>query len=85
MLNFAASPWLAPAMEDVMTVDMLAATFFWPEGTLLGAQHPENATDGAAPQTAFPDDDAPERDGFWAGVMRHLWRPAPAPSAAGPR
>lgn len=69
-----------------MTVDMLAATFFWPEGMLLGAQHPEAAADeSAAAAIEAPEDAAPGADGFWAAVMRNLWRPASASSTAAVR
>ena len=66
-----------------MTVDMLAATFFWPEGRLLGAQHPEDPAPGGADAARGPGAEAPpEDDGFWAAVMRNLWRPAADPSTA---
>ena len=66
-----------------MTVDMLAATFFWPEGTLLGAQglsahhgQPAEAAGDATP-TEEPSEVADAAaDGFWATVARNLWRPA---------
>lgn len=77
-----------------MTVDLLAATFFWPEGTLFGALHPhphelEAAAAGAAgPERAPEHREHPERpeaadaaaraEGFWAAMVRHLWRPSDA-------
>jgi hypothetical protein len=76
--------------EHAMTIDMLAATFFWPEGTLLGAQGlPPH--DGLPPQqglsqardpsrAATAADEAAVAEGFWATVARNLWRPAGAPS-----
>lgn len=67
-----------------MTVDMLAATFFWPEGTLLGSRHPDDTASAEDPVPVAPDE-APEDDGFWATVMRNLWRPAAESSTASPR
>ena len=68
-----------------MTVDMLAATFFWPEGTLLGSRQPD--PDGEAAPAAEPAaaaEAAEQPGGFWPAVMRHLRRPAPAARAAAP-
>ena len=70
-----------------MTVDMLAATFFWPEGTVLGAQGlpprrglaPDDA-DATASDGPFGADEAAVADGFWATMARNLWRPASGPS-----
>lgn len=74
----------AAETEDAMTVDMLAATFFWPEGALLGSHHPDAGGDAPAPSDR-PQDEAPEHEGFWAAVKRNLWRPAAEPSTASPR
>lgn len=64
-----------------MTVDMLAATFFWPEGTLLGVQALPPDADPETPRGDAVEgaDGAPE-DGFWATVARNLWRSGAAPS-----
>ena len=62
-----------------MTVDMLAATFFWPEGTLLGSRHP-HPDDAPAAETQAEEAEHPERpENFWSAVTRPLWRPAPRP------
>ncbi len=61
-----------------MTVDMLAATFFWPEGTLPGPRHPQPDEPAAEPGTEAAED-AERPEGFWSAVMRHLWRPASRP------
>ncbi len=60
-----------------MTVDMLAATFFWPEGTLLGSRHPQPDDAPAAEPETEAAAEAERPEGFWSAVMRHLWRPAP--------
>ncbi len=68
-----------------MTVDMLAATFFWPEGTLMGPQPPHDGGDGtdAPAERHDPTDEAVAAEPFWSAVMRHLWRP-PATRPAAP-
>lgn len=70
-----------------MTVDMLAATFFWPEGTVLGTQGlpphrglpPDDAATAASDDPSGADETA-VADGFWATVARNLWRPVNGPS-----
>ena len=47
-----------------MTVDMLAATFFWPEGTLLGSRSPDPDAEAAAaaePEAGADAAEQPER------------------------
>ncbi len=73
-----------------MTVDLLAATF-WPEGTLFGALHPhphelEPAPEGLDARPERPPvppeaaDAAARAEGFWAAMVRHLWRPSDTPA-----
>ena len=79
MLDVGAGPAPASASGDAMTVDMLAATFFWPEGTLLGSipPHPDGAEAAPVPSAGHEAADwAAEAEGFWPAVLRHLWRPS---------
>ena len=89
MLRGDAGPGPVSDTEHAMTVDMLAATFFWPEGTLLGAQglpahhaHPPGGVADAIPpgEPCEAEDAAIVADGFWATVARNLWRPSGASS-----
>ena len=65
-----------------MTVDMLAATFFWPEGTRLHVREdagPDSTgDDGAAAVSAA--DPLVEKPGetFWATVLRQVGWPLPS-------
>ena len=71
------------ASGDAMTVDLLAATFFWPEGALLGCRHPhpdEMEPSIAIPERADEADAAARAEGFWAAVVRHLWRTSDTPA-----
>jgi hypothetical protein len=58
-----------------MTVDLLAATFFWPEATMLGAQ-PSLVIDGEEPNGASEaecdDLDRAESASFWSILLRSL-------------
>ena len=64
-----------------MTVDMLAATFFWPEGTLLHVrddvlQDTDNEAMGSA---ALPADPwlEPHAETFWTTMLRQIGWPLP--------
>lgn len=68
-----------------MTVDLLAATFFWPEGTSLHL--PEDA-DVKNEELQSTDHDSnplmePPGETFWAAVLRQIGWPLPkaAPDA----
>ena len=66
-----------------MTVDMLAATFFWPEGTLLYVRE-DIAPDGESEDlrsTEHATDPLTEPQGetFWATVLRQIGWPLPKP------
>lgn len=63
-----------------MTVDMLAATFFWPEGALIGPppSHPDEP--GPLPATPTSPGEVEPAEGFWSAMMHHLWRGSPAPA-----
>lgn len=63
-----------------MTVDMLAATFFWPEGTLLHVrddvlQDTDNEAIGSAPLPADPW--LPHAETFWTTMLRQIGWPLP--------
>ncbi len=67
-----------------MTVDMLAATFFWPEGLLLGPEPslsdpPEETRSGQADV-----DHAAEAPGFWS-VLKRLFGAAVPSSETAPQ
>ena len=61
-----------------MTVDMLAATLFWPEGTSLhlGDDMDCGADDPSADQAVEPYPE-PQGETFWAGLLRQIGWPLP--------
>lgn len=58
-----------------MTVDMLTATFFWPEGERLGAGPDDAEPAERAAETREADRGSVADGGFWSAVMRRLRRP----------
>lgn len=66
-----------------MTVDMLTATFFRPEGERLGSD-PEGVepTERGVPEADLGSE---HQEGFWSSVMRHLRRTAPVATEVGSR
>ena len=66
-----------------MTVDMLAATFFWPEGTLLHVREDIAPYDGS--EESQPTERAcdpllePQGETFWGTVLRQIGWPLPKP------
>ena len=68
-----------------MTVDMLTATFFWPEAERLRSD-----LDGVErDETGAPDHEvdrgSEHQEGFWSSIRRHLRRPTPAVTEVGSR
>ena len=66
-----------------MTVDMLAATFFWPEGTLLHVRE-DIAHDGRSEELQSTDHTfdpliEPQGETFWATVLRQIGWPLQKP------
>ena len=67
-----------------MTIDLLAATLFWPEGTLL---HLRDDLSSEAEHDDPPPAETPdpllqsEGESFWTGVFRHIGWPLPAKPA----
>ena len=69
-----------------MTVDLLAATFFWPEGTSRHVREDPSSVTGAAVAPAQASDPSPEAkmETFWDGVLRQIgWPLPPKPATHG--
>ncbi len=65
-----------------MTVDMLAATFFWPEGTLLHVREdiaPDGESGSRLTEQAADPSTEPPGETFWAAVLRQIGWPLPKP------
>ena len=66
-----------------MTIDMLAATFFWPEGTLLHVRDdidPDGESDEVQPTDHVSDPLLePQGETFWSIVLRQVGWPLPKP------
>ena len=61
-----------------MTVDMLAATFFWPEGTSLQVREdiePDGESESRSADQAADPSAGTQGETFWAAVLRQTgWR-----------